>query len=49
MAYEICNAAKRQKMKLARSTLWRIRNDKLKGKPYFSTLTKIAKVLGDDR
>ncbi len=43
---DICNAAKRLKMKLARSTLWRIRNGKLKGKPYLSTLGKLAKVLG---
>lgn len=43
---DICNKAKRVKVKLARSTLWRIRNGKLKGKPHLTTLAKLAKVLG---
>jgi transcriptional regulator with XRE-family HTH domain len=43
---DICNKAKLVKVKLARSTLWRIRNGKLKGKPHLVTLAKLAKVLG---
>jgi hypothetical protein len=43
---EICNRARRLEMKLDRTTLWRIRNDRLKGSPYLSTLLKLAKVLG---
>lgn len=45
---DICNKAKRLKVKLARSTLWRVRKGKLKGKPYLSTLLKLTKVLGHE-
>lgn len=44
---EMCNRAKAKKMKLSRSTLWRIRNDKLKGTSYLSTLLKLVRILND--